>query len=289
MKRIIHIVFLSGLSIFFLLGCMRIALRMSPTLFPHFTEALFEECDLELAKDAIPANLKLLEGLLKNDPENKKILTTLSMGFSGYSMLFLEGEEPERASHFYLRGMKYGLKALGPKGEALGRLESKKGELEKRLQQIGGDDYEAFFWTTVSLSAWINLNLDKPAALTQLRLSQAYLKRILEIDGKYLYGFPYILTGVTLAARPPMLGGNVEQAALAFQKALTLSGGKFLLVQYYYARYYAPRVQDKKLFLRLIEDINAANPGALPEVCLINTMIQHRAKELKGMTDELFF
>jgi len=44
-----------------------------------------------------------MEGLLKNDPENKKILTTLAMGFAGYSLLFIEPEDPERAASFYLR------------------------------------------------------------------------------------------------------------------------------------------------------------------------------------------
>ena len=289
MKRIIPIFVLTGLYLVLLSGCMRAALRMSPTLFPNFAAAIFEECDPALAKDAIPANLKLLEGLLKNDPENKRILTTLSMGFSGYSMLFLEEEEPERASEFYLRAMKYSLRSLGSKGRTLENAGSKTADIQKTLQGIGKKDYDAFFWTAVALNAWINLNLDKPAALAQLGLSQAYLKRVLEIDGNYLHGFPYILMGVTLAARPRMFGGNIQQAKFNFEKALSLSDGKFLLVHYYYARYYAPRAQDKDLFLELIDEMINGNPRDLPDVCLINTMIQDRAIELKAMADELFF
>ena len=35
------------------------------------------------------------------------------MGFTGYAMLFVEEEDPERASRLYLRARRYGLKAIG--------------------------------------------------------------------------------------------------------------------------------------------------------------------------------
>ena len=98
---------------------MKLALRSSPTLLQNFSDTVFEECDPYLAGDAIPANLMLMEGLLKSDPKNRKILTLLSMGFSGYGMLFMENTEPERASQFYLRAKGYGIRALGEKGNAL--------------------------------------------------------------------------------------------------------------------------------------------------------------------------
>ncbi len=277
------------LSVFLLNNCMRVALRVTPALFPNFTNSIFEECDMELAKNAIPANLKLLEGLLKNDPENKQILTTLSMGFGGYSMLFVEGDEPERASRLYLRARDYGIKALGEKGIRLKNTQERKEDLQGVLQTLGKAELDPLFWITVSWNAWINLNLDKPDALAQLNASQALLDRVMEIDPSYFQGLPHILMGVSLSARPPMLGGNVKQAKEHFDKALQLSHGKFLLAQYYSARYYAVRVQDKGLFLRLIGEIERMNPGELRDVCLINSVTQHKAKRLREMVDEFFF
>ena len=55
--------------------------------------AMQEERDPELAK-AIPAILKILEGLLKQDPDNAWILENLAEGFCGYAFSFLEGTEP---------------------------------------------------------------------------------------------------------------------------------------------------------------------------------------------------
>jgi tetratricopeptide (TPR) repeat protein len=267
---------------------MRVALRASPPLFPNFTTSIFEECDIELAKNAIPANLKLLEGILKNDPENKQILTTLSMGFAGYSMLFLEADEPERASKLYLRARDYGIKALGEKGVRLKNMKDRKEGLQSVLQTLGKEELKPLFWITVSWNAWINLNLDKPAALAQLNASQALLDRVMEIDASYFQGLPHILMGVSLSARPPMLGGNVKQAKEHFDKALQLTDGKFFLAQYYFARYYAVRVQDKALFLRLTGEIEKMNPQELRDVCLINSVMQHKAKRLKEMVDEFF-
>jgi hypothetical protein len=267
---------------------MRVALRASPSLFPNFTRSIFEECDMELAKNAIPANLKLLEGLLKNDPGNKQILTTLSMGFGGYSMLFVEGDDPERASGLYLRAMDYGMKALGEKGVRLKDTQDRKDDLQRVLQTLGREDLEPLFWSTVSWNAWINLNLAKPGALAQLNASQALLDRVMEIDASYFQGLPHVLMGVSLSARPAMLGGNVKQAKAHFDKALQLSHGKFFLVQYYFAKYYAVRTQDKALFLRLTGEIEKMDPGELKDVCLINAVMQSKARQLRGMVDDLF-
>lgn len=277
------------LSFFLLSSCMRVALRASPSLLPNLTTSIFEECDVELAKNAIPANLKLLEGLLKNDPDNKQILTSLAMGFGGYSMLFVEADEPERASKLYLRARDYGIKALGDKGVRLKDAQNRKGDLQSVLQTVGKKDLEPLFWITVSWNAWINLNLDKPAALAQLSVSQALLERVMEIDASYFQGLPHILMGVSLSARPPMLGGNIKQAKEHFDKALQLSHGKFFLAQYYFARYYAVRVQDKALYLRLAGEIEKMDPRQLSHVCLINSVMQQKAERLREMAEEFFF
>jgi hypothetical protein len=44
-----------------------------------------EESDADLAEKAIPASLKMLEGLDKEDPENIWILQKLAEGFCGYA------------------------------------------------------------------------------------------------------------------------------------------------------------------------------------------------------------
>jgi hypothetical protein len=47
-----------------------LAMPVASSMIPGFTSAFFEECDLKLAEASLPAELKLMEGLLKNDPGN---------------------------------------------------------------------------------------------------------------------------------------------------------------------------------------------------------------------------
>jgi tetratricopeptide (TPR) repeat protein len=267
---------------------MQIALRASPSLFPNVASTIFEECDPELAKASIPSNLKLMEGILKNDPENEKILKTLSMGFAGYSLLFVEADEPERASALYLRALEYGIKALGNKGEALQQQAANLETAKAVLRAMDENDLEALFWTTLSWNAWIHLNLDKPKALAQLSVSEACLRRVLELDERFFYGAPHILMGASLAARPPLLGGNPEKARVHFEKAMQETHGRFYLAQVYFAKYYAVRVQDKELFARSLAEVLKGNPKDLREVCLINRVMQRRAQELSKHVEDLF-
>lgn len=269
--------FLLGLT-----GCTSLAVHATSTLVPDLTEAFFEECDLELAEQSLPAQLKLMEGLLKNAPQNKNLLTALCMGFTGYAMLFVEDDDPERASRIYLRARGYGVRAIGLKDVT-------HQAVQDRLKDIGRTDVAPLFWTAMSWHAWINLNLDDPAALAQLSIAQACLDRVMAIDPDYFFGSPYLITGSMLAARPKMLGGDAAKAKDCFSRAMAVSDGQFFLAPYYYAKYYAVRVQDKALFLDLIRKVEEGQPDRLREVCLINAAVQQKIRGLKKMADELFF
>jgi len=282
MKKISCSLFAIVLLMLLTTGCMKLALNATSSLIPNLTRAFFEECDLKLAEQSLPAELKLMEGLLKNAPKNKQILTALCMGFTGYAMLFVEEEDPERASKLYLRARRYGLKAMG--------MENPNHQvILARLSAMDRDQIEPLFWVTMSWNGWINLNLDKPAALGDLTAAQECLKRVMEINPEYFYGSPYIINGSMLAAMPKILGGDAAKAKEFFTKALAASNGKFFLAQYYYAKYYAVRVQDKELFLNLIDEVEKAPADQLKEACLINSAIKKKMRSLKEMADELFF
>jgi hypothetical protein len=157
-----------------------------------------------------------------------------------------------------------------------------------RIKKIPRENIEMLFWTTMAWNAWVNLNLDKPAAIGESALAEACLKRVLKVEPDFYYGAPYVLMGTILAARPRMLGGNAPKAKTFFEKAIGLSDGKFLLAQYYFARYYAVRVQDKALFFSLVKAVAEARPDDLKEACLINQAVKQKMKTLAGMADELF-
>jgi len=86
-----------------------------------------------------------------------------------------------------------------------------------------------------------------------------------------------------------MLGGDAARAKDYFSRAMAESSGAFFLAPFYYAKYYAVRVQDKSLFLELIRMVEEGRPDQLKEVCLINVAMQQKVKGLKEQADELFF
>ncbi|MCG6880897.1 MAG: TRAP transporter TatT component family protein [Deltaproteobacteria bacterium] len=282
MKKLHYTWWFSILTVLLAGGCARLAVPVASSMIPGFTSAFFEECDLELAEASLPAELKLMEGLLKNDPGNAQVLSSLCMGFTGYAMLFVEDENPERASGLYLRAKTYGLRAMGI-------LKVDSNRTLDYIKRMSPENIEMLFWTTMAWNAWVNLNLDKPAAIGESTLAVACLKRVLEIDADYYYGAPCVLMGSILAARPPMLGGNPDKARAYFEKAIRLTEGKFLLAPYYFARYYAVRIQDRKLFVKLIETIAKTNPHELKDACLINQAVKQKTAMLAEMEDELFF
>lgn len=273
----------------FLTGCVKLALQFSPSFIPNLTQSFFEECDPDLAKQSLPANLKLMEGLLKNEPKDKQLLTALCMGFTGYTMLFIEEKDTERASQLYLRARSYGLKAIGLKAPLPKKVGLKKEIILSKLMAIREGEIEALFWTAMSWNAWINLNLDKPVALAQLSVAQACLEKVLEIKPDYFYGAPYILMGSILAARPESLGGDVARAKACFEKAMHLSHRKFFLAHYNFARYYAVRIQNKELFLKLIKEVDSSPTDELKDVCLINAVMKQKMKHLAEISKDLFF
>ena len=52
----------------------QMVVRGSQTILDSGIESMNRETDLQLARDAMPANLKLLEGMLLEDPDNTELL-----------------------------------------------------------------------------------------------------------------------------------------------------------------------------------------------------------------------
>ncbi len=272
----------------FLAGCTRLAVRGFSELIPNLTQAVFSECDPELARDSMPGNLKVMEGLLEADPDNRRLLNGLAMGFAGYAILFLEDESPDRASGLLLRAMHYGFRSLGDRGRPLIEGSPDPSQLSRVLETLGPEDMEPFFWASLAWSEWIRLNLDRPGALAGLNAATACLARAIELDGGYFHGLPYAAMGSVLSAVPPMLGGRPEEARDLFLKALQESGEGFLMIKLHYARYYAVRVQDRALFTRMLREVTQADPTALRGVCLLNAVARQRARILMEQIDDFF-
>ncbi len=266
----------------------KIAVNATGSIIEYGIEALAEESDLIFARESAPANLKLLEGLIKANPESDKLLLSASRGFASYSLAFIEDEDKERAKYFYMKGKNYGLRILKKNEQFNEALNKDVDSFNQALKLFAGDDVPALFWSGFSWGSWINLNLDSPEALVELPKVESIMRRVLELDETYYYGGAHMFFGTAYGFRPPMLGGNLEKAREHFEKAREIADGKFLLNYVYKARYYAVPVQDRNLFEGILQKVILAPPDILPEQRLVNEIAKLKAKKMLSQVDEYF-
>jgi hypothetical protein len=285
-------------------GSQKPAVRLISRIIDTGAPAYERETDLELAEQALAANVKLLEALLVTDPRNPSLLLQATRGFAGYTYAFVEarleaarGRDPQqvaqhtaRAQHLYQRGLQYGLRLLSQYHPDWLQATSIEGRpITELLQQLDQPAVPALFWTSFCWGGWLNLErqaLETAVLLPRLRV---LVQRLLALDEHYFYGLPHVLQAVQYASFTPALGGNPELAQHHFTRARALSQGQLLIVPLLEAQYYAVQIQDRALFTQRLQDILAAPETLFPPQGLLNAVAKHRAALLLQRLDELFF
>jgi len=271
-------------------GCSsrRLAVQATLPLVASQIESMQEERDVGLAEKAIPASLKMLEGLAKEDPDNVWILENLAEGFCGYAFSFLEDNEPDRASGFYLRGKNYALRALEIRSNGQKWSGLSMDEFSKKLQEVNLSQQPALFWVGQCWGSWLSLNLDSVEAFSDIPRVDALMNRALEIDPSFNHAGPHLFLGAFYGGRSRMLGGNPDKARNHFEQALKITEGKYLLIPLLYSKTYAVQNQDQKLFEMQLKKVLETSEDIFPEQRLANQVAKQKAAILLGKTDELF-
>ena len=250
--------------------------------------AMNRETDLDLARAAIPANLKLIEGLIQELPGNADLRLQAAQGFYGYAYGFVEDEDSRRASGLYRRGWEHARRALLASSFQGDLTALSTDELKRQLGDLGRSAVPALFWTASCWAKWIDMNRNDPARIADMGKAAALMERVLELDENYYHGGAHLFFGVFYGARPPMLGGDFERSARHFEKARALTHGKLLLVDMLQAEYLARQQLDRKQFHeRLIAVVNAP-PDIYPEMALVNAIAQQKAGRLLAKEEEWF-
>ncbi len=254
-------------------GCSlnRTAAHVTSGVIDKGLPSVFSQQDPQYVKEALPANLQLMEILLKSDPGNRRMLVNAAQGFCGYALMFLEDENNERAAQFYLKGEAYAARAL--KGRA--------------PEQAKKCDVPALFWATFCKASYINISRDNPEAVAELPAIEPAVQRLLVLDPGYYYNGAESLMGAYYSIRPRMFGGDPDKAKAHFELALKGPGGNFLLNRFMYARMGAVAAQDPGLFEKLLNEIIAAEPKD-GETRLPDEVAKLKAKKLLEKKDELF-
>lgn len=262
--------------------------RSSLSILDSGNVAMNRETDLELARAAIPANLKLIEGLILELPDNAELRLQAAQGFYGYAYGFIEDENAARAAGLYRRGLQHALHALTVTGLTGDIANLSLQELERRLAGLDRDALPALFWSASCWAKWIDMNRDDPARLAEMGKAAALMTRALELDENYYHGGPHLFFGVYYGAKPPMFGGDFARSAQHFDKARAASDGKLLLVDMLRAQYLARQQLDRRQFHERLTAVVNAPSDIFPEMALANAIARQKAGQMLKKEEEWF-
>jgi hypothetical protein len=261
--------------------------------------AFYEEDDLDLARKGLESNIKLLEVLQRSNPGNENLRVLLAQAYGGFAFVFLESdllhaksaEESKRLikriSKFYTRGLNYGLSILKEDKRFRAALEKNDFEMIESAA-FGITNREALLWTIFNWALLVNMNrfnVDQVADYSKVKI---LADRMLQLDRSYFYGAPLALSATLECAMPKMLGGKPDKGIALMEEALKDSNRKFLIIQFLYAQYCTPAVQNRKNFAALSEEIEKADAGALKEMTLINVAVKDRMPKVKRSIKDFF-
>lgn len=274
-----------------LLACWGCGARLKAAVASAFIEdvaaATARHDDIDLAAQAAPTYLLLLEGLLQDNPDNPRLLTALAEAYVSYGTL-VEVEDPERARRLYRRAMTHGLRALAQKKALAPLLDAPYAEFSRISERLKAKDAQTVFWAALSWGAWISASTESMAALADLPKVILLMEWVVQQDETLYFGSPHVFLGVYHAALPPAFGGNPEKALYHFDRAMALSHNSALMVYVQKARFYARQIFDRELYESLLRQALDLPGDRVPELALQNAAARKMAKKLLEETDAFF-
>jgi len=272
-------------------GCSPSKYAVSHVMVPmldNARDAAYESNDIQTFRDAAPANLFLLEGMIRTDPDVSELRLNAAMLYFSYGFAFIEESDPEYASLLYHKGFTHAYAALAKNKKMPANPDVTVDEFQTALPELGEKDVPAAVWTAVNWAQYISLHLDQTSALMDIPKVTSLLERVTELDPHYFEGLPYAMTGALHSFKPPMMGGDPEASSENFGKAFGIAGDSFLLSQYLYARYYCYRIQDAALFDKTLNSVLMAVPPEPDPYQLLNLIAKEKSGSLLEESDELF-
>lgn len=225
------------------------------------------------------------EKAVDDNPKNLDALVMLTRAHYFWGDGYLRDDE-QKYLEVLDKGVKWGEKALvvaSPEFEAAMR---DGGKFHEAIKQIGPDAVPAAYWYASSLGKWAKRK-SFAVLLGQKDNIKATMERVMEIDEDFYFAGPHRYFGAMYAIAPGFAGGDMELSkkhyAIAIEKQPNYLGTKVLQ-----AENYATKEDDEELFRKLLDEVLAADPNAIPEVAPENQVEQTKAKELLAKADDLF-
>jgi hypothetical protein len=288
-----------------------IAFKSTSKILAKAQPGLQMESDYELARTAIPGALKTVEGFWVAGPPasaRERLERILTEGYCQYGTGFVEDDwevakfnkdipaieyHNQRSTNIFTRCLNYSLKLLGKRWQK--EIFGSTDEAMKLIKDTGkGHRFELMF-AGAALGGLVNHNLTRIELISYLGTVQAIMERVIEIDAKHgapknlaHAALPHLALGMIHSAKGKAMGGDPEAAKAAFQRALDITGGKFLLARTLMAYRVGLQTNDQKFFHENLVKVLETPPSIWPEQRLANEIAHRRARRYLSHEKDLF-
>jgi tetratricopeptide (TPR) repeat protein len=267
-------------------GCSALMSSATGSMADSLSSALVNHNDPETVRQAAPAYLVLIDGMIADNPDGADVLLAGAELYSSYAAAFVE--DPERARKLAVIGRDYGWRGLcSAKKSMCGSVTAPYDEFEAALKTLGPKDVEAAFVAASAWTTWIRTHRDDWSAIADKARVDALMRRVVELDPNYREGSAYLYLGALESLLPAAMGGRPEEGRRHFETAIELSGGRNLMAKTLLASEYARMVFDRELHDRLCREVLEADP-VHPGFTLSNTIAQEDARRLLEDSQDYF-
>ncbi len=274
------------LAVALLGGCSIVASRTTSSLSENLSRAVLDQNDPETVRQGAPALLLMVDGFISSDPDNQALLLSGSRLYCAYASAFVDDEARQR--RLAEKSLDYARRALClSHNDFCAVIDMPYATFNEQLNDFNADDVPVMYGFGSAWATWVQANSDDWSATIQLPKIAAVMNRVIELDEGYDHGNAHLYLGVMSTQLPAEYGGKPELGREHFKRANTLSGGRNLMVNVLFAKYYARLVFNQELHDSLLNEVLASNIEA-PQLTLSNALAQQQARELLEGSNDYF-
>lgn len=288
--------------VIFIIGCSpkKYIMNQFDGVFDSIEYVYLTDDDPQLVKEAFPFNLKIIEILLDQDPDNREMLLTALSSFTMYSYGFIMEDAEKlvledysagneiynRANKLFNRALRYGVHGMELKyPEFTNWWETREVDNNPFVEE----DIAYLYWISAALGGLISSSQGNPLYVVDLPKVGWLLEKSMELDNTWNKGALYSAMISFTMSRPDAVANREQVARDYFDKAVQASSGADCSVYVRLAESVCIKNQNKNEFIENLNYVLNFNIESVKELRLTNTMAQSRAKWLMGRIDELFY
>lgn len=242
--------------IFSVYGCgsmKRAAVGSAAGILNEASVEIETESNWEHFRKSAPANLKMIEGMLFVDKENKELLANLVKGYAAYGFVVYEtlyfedtldgkdgGDNLRQLKSYYTKAIEYAERYLKLNGLAYADLMKNVDNISNLLNEKMEStkaDYETILFMAQAVGGLINSNRNNMSLVAQMPVVKGLFDWVCGRDDGIAFGACPIFYGMYESARPASLGGNPEKAKIIFKEAFQKYPANWLIRSSYLQSY----------------------------------------------------